>query len=707
MSAFLRFAGGAQRTGVFRLGGHNVFIRSIHLDPHPYTIGKDKQMFDKILIANRGEIACRVIQTARSLGIKTVAVYSEPDAQSKHVKLADEAVFIGPAASTESYLRLDKIIDAVKQTGAQAVHPGYGFLSENPNLPSALKEIGCAFIGPGPDAMVAMGDKIESKKIAQNAGVNTIPGFLGEVKDEAHVLEIANQIGYPIMVKASAGGGGKGMRIAWNDQEAIEGFHLSVEEAKSAFGDDRMLIEKFVDCPRHIEIQLVADRHGNAVYLPERECSIQRRNQKVIEEAPSTYVDPETRKAMGEQAVALAKAVGYESAGTVEMLIDSQKNFYFLEMNTRLQVEHPITEEITKVDLVEQMIRVAAGLPLSFKQDDVSIHGWATESRVYAENPYRNYLPSTGRLTKYIEPTGEGVRVDSGIREGSDISMYYDPMICKLVTHGETRDESLARMRDALDAYVIRGVSHNVPLLRSVIDEKVYLSGDITTAYLAETYPEGFEGPPLDEVTRGRVLACSAVMQAMREVRSHTISEQISEPAGITRDEEVEYTVVVEGKEETVRVNGDDGFFQVEIGDKIHQVDVAWQLDSELFEAHVDDEHVCLQVIQRKPLGFDLQVKGITHDVKVMTPRQAELYKFMPEPVKIDTTRVLISQMPGKVVSIDVHPGDKVEEGQQLCVMEAMKMQNAMHAERSGIIKAVHYNTGDSVPVDEIILEFE
>jgi len=465
------------------------------LDP----INPDEPKFEKILIANRGEIACRVIKTAKAMGIKTVAVHSDVDSNALHVKLADEAVCVGPAPTSDSYLRADRILEAVKQTGAQAVHPGYGFLSENTHFAAQLEKTGAVFVGPNSRAILDMGDKIHSKKVAAAAKVNMIPGYDGEIKDEDECVKVANDIGYPVMIKASAGGGGKGMRIAWNDKECREGFRLSKQEAKSSFGDDRMLVEKFIDNPRHIEMQILADKHGNAVWLNERECSIQRRNQKVIEEAPSSFVDPDMRRRMGEQAVQLALAVGYDSAGTVEFLVDSKKNFYFLEMNTRLQVEHPITEEITRLDIVQQMLRVAYGHKLNIQQKHIGIDGWSFECRVYAEDPYKGFgLPSVGRLTKYEEPTHiPGIRCDSGIREGSEISIYYDPLICKLVSHGRNRDEALDRISNALDHYVIRGVTHNIPLLRDIVDEKRFRSGNITTKYLPETYPEGFMGATL------------------------------------------------------------------------------------------------------------------------------------------------------------------------------------------------------------------
>eukprot|EP01111_Echinosteliopsis_oligospora_P004427 TRINITY_DN1713_c0_g1_i5.p1 TRINITY_DN1713_c0_g1~~TRINITY_DN1713_c0_g1_i5.p1 ORF type:complete len:638 (+),score=212.35 TRINITY_DN1713_c0_g1_i5:117-2030(+) len=486
------------------------------------------KLFDKILIANRGEIACRVIRTAQRLGIKTVAVHSDVDKHALHVRAADEAVCIGPAPTSQSYLNIDAILDACKKTGAQAVHPGYGFLSENSKFVAALEKEGIAFIGPGSHAMHAMGDKIESKKIAKQAKVNVIPGFLGEVDEMDEVLKIAREIGYPVMVKASAGGGGKGMRIAWNDEDVKIGFRLSKQEAKSSFGDDRMLIEKYIDNGRHIEIQVLADGQGTALYFPERECSIQRRNQKVVEEAPSPFLDDATRKAMGEQAISLCNAVGYKSAGTVEFLVDSNKNFYFLEMNTRLQVEHPITEYITGVDLVEGMIRIAAGQKLKVQQKDIKINGWAMESRVYAEDPYRNFLPSIGKLTKYKIPEGEGVRVDGGVYEGGDISIYYDPLICKLVTHGNTRKQSIDRMKTALDSYIIRGVNHNVPFLRAVMENKRFLSGKINTKFIPEEFPQGFKGFEFSDQQKADAAALAGAIQLATIKRDYSVTDQIS-----------------------------------------------------------------------------------------------------------------------------------------------------------------------------------
>uniref|UniRef100_A0A8C1G426 Propionyl-CoA carboxylase alpha chain, mitochondrial n=1 Tax=Cyprinus carpio TaxID=7962 RepID=A0A8C1G426_CYPCA len=608
--------------------------------PVPFSF---PQTFDKILIANRGEIACRVIKTCKKMGIKTVAVHSDVDSSAVHVKMADEAVCVGPAPTSKSYLNMDAIMNAVKQTGAQAVHPGYGFLSENKEFAKRLAAEGVTFIGPDTHAIQAMGDKIESKLIAKAAKVNTIPGFDGVVKDAEEAVKIAGEIGYPVMIKASAGGGGKGMRISWNDEETREGFRFSSQEAASSFGDDRLLIEKFIDNPRHIEIQVLADKHGNALWLNERECSIQRRNQKVVEEAPSTFLDPDTRRAMGEQAVSLAKAVKYSSAGTVEFLVDSQKNFYFLEMNTRLQVEHPITECITGLDLVHQMIRIAKGYKLQQKQSDIPINGWAIESRVYAEDPYKSFgLPSIGRLSQYQEPLNlPNVRVDSGIQEGSDISIYYDPMISKLVTYGKTREEALKKMEEALDNYVIRGVTHNIPLLREIIVHPRFVSGDISTKFLPEVYPDGFKGHMLTAGERRELLATAAALY-----------------------------VAVEIDGEKVEVSGE------------------WNLASALLPITINGKHRNLQL-------------------RVLSKLAAYLSKHMPEKIPEDTSSILRSPMPGSVVAVSVKPGDNVAEGQEICVIEAMKMQNSMTAAKTAKVKSVHCKAGDTVGEGDLLVELE
>uniref|UniRef100_A0A9J7XI31 Propionyl-CoA carboxylase alpha chain, mitochondrial n=1 Tax=Cyprinus carpio carpio TaxID=630221 RepID=A0A9J7XI31_CYPCA len=617
------------------------------------------QTFDKILIANRGEIACRVIKTCKKMGIKTVAVHSDVDSSAVHVKMADEAVCVGPAPTNKSYLNMDAIMNAIKQTGAQAVHPGYGFLSENKEFAKRLAAEGVSFIGPDTHAIQAMGDKIESKLIAKAAKVNTIPGYDGVVKDAEEAVKIAGEIGYPVMIKASAGGGGKGMRIAWNDEETREGFRFSSQEAASSFGDDRLLIEKFIDNPRHIEIQVLADKHGNALWLNERECSIQRRNQKVVEEAPSTFLDPDTRRAMGEQAVSLAKAVKYSSAGTVEFLVDSKKNFYFLEMNTRLQVEHPITECITGLDLVQQMIRIAMGYKLQHKQSDIPINGWAIESRVYAEDPYKSFgLPSIGRLSQYQEPLDlHNVRVDSGIEEGSDISIYYDPMISKLVTYGKTREEALKKMEEALDNYVIRGVTHNIPLLREIIVHPRFVSGDISTKFLPEVYPDGFKGHMLTAGERRELLATAAALYVAAQLRSQKF-----------------------------------------LGDLSRQ----WELCVEL------DKGLHMLGVSRS--GNNYTVSEIVENITSLVTSYklaASLSKHMPEKVPEDTSSILRSPMPGSVVAVSVKPGDNVAEGQEICVIEAMKMQNSMTAAKAAKVKSVHCKAGDTVGEGDLLVELE
>uniref|UniRef100_A0A671W6X7 Propionyl-CoA carboxylase alpha chain, mitochondrial n=1 Tax=Sparus aurata TaxID=8175 RepID=A0A671W6X7_SPAAU len=626
--------------------------------------------FDKILIANRGEIACRVIKTCQKMGIKSVAVHSDVDASAVHVKMADEAVCVGPAPTSKSYLNMDAIMDAIRSTGAQAVHPGYGFLSENKEFAKRLAAEGVTFIGPDTHAIMAMGDKIESKLIAKAAKVNTIPGFDGVVETADDAVKIAQQIGYPVMIKASAGGGGKGMRIAWNDEETREGFRFSSQEAASSFGDDRLLIEKYIDNPRHIEIQVLADKHGNALWLNERECSIQRRNQKVVEEAPSTFLDSVTRRAMGEQAVQLAKAVQYSSAGTVEFLVDSKKNFYFLEMNTRLQVEHPITECITGLDLVEQMIRVAKGYKLLHKQEDIPINGWAIESRVYAEDPYKSFgLPSIGRLSQYQEPLNlSNVRVDSGIQEGSDISIYYDPMISKLVTYGATRAEALSKMEDALDNYVIRGVTHNIPLLREIITHPRFISGDISTNFLPEVYPDGFKGHQLEVGNRRELLASAAALYITAQLRSQKVLGNLRKTC---------WRLILQTS--TVEVDGG----KVEVSGQ-------WNLASTLL-----------------PLTINGTDRMLQFKVRVLSKLAAELNSYMPEKVAEDTSSILRSPMPGSVVAVSVKPGDTVAEGQEICVIEAMKMQNSLTAAKQAKVKKVHCKPGETVGEGDLLVELE
>lgn len=678
----------------------------------------NKPPFDKILIANRGEIACRVIRTAKRLGIKTVAIYSEPDATAKHVRMADEAVCVGPAVSKESYLKMENVLKAVKETGAQAVHPGYGFLSENHHFVEALEKEGVAFIGPGSHAMLAMGDKIESKKLAKKAGVNVIPGFLGEVHDDAEVLKIANEIGYPVMIKASAGGGGKGMRIAWNDEEAKEGFRLSKQEAMSSFGDDRMLIEKFIDNPRHIEIQVLSDGQGTTLYFNERECSIQRRNQKVLEEAPSPFLDEATRKAMGEQAVRLAEAVGYKSAGTVEMLVDSQRNFYFLEMNTRLQVEHPITEYITGHDLVEHMIRIAAGEKLKITQKDIGINGWATEARVYAEDPFRNFLPSIGRLDRYIEPSLEGgdVRIDGGVEEGSDISVFYDPLICKLVTHGKDRAESIQRMKRALDSYVIRGVTNNAAFLRAVMEHPRYNEGSLSTKFIAEEWPNGFHGYILTEQQETDLVAAVSALHLARVRRDASVEGKVASYKAPTQ---LDLVVTIpahagtkeakEAKEVPVKVQYvNDGTVELTFNGETLTVQHNWAVDTPVFNGTVDGREVVVQLFAKPvALKYRFLYFGTQFEIGVYTPRERELARLMPAPQVMDTVNFLRSPMPGSVISVNVKVGDKVVLGQELAVVEAMKMQNVLRSARDGIVKAVKVTPGKQVAVDEVLIEFE
>ena len=665
-------------------------------------------MFSKILIANRGEIACRVIKTARRMGIKTVAVYSDADRNALHVKMADEAVHIGPPPANQSYIVIDKIMDAIRQTGAEAVHPGYGFLSENMKFAEALEREGVIFVGPPSPAIEAMGDKITSKKIAQEAGVSTVPGYMGLIADAEEAARISDQIGYPVMIKASAGGGGKGMRIAWNAVEAREGFQSSKNEAASSFGDDRIFIEKFVTQPRHIEIQVLADKHGNAVYLHERECSIQRRNQKVIEEAPSPFLDPETRRAMGEQAVALAKAVGYTSAGTVEFIVDGQKNFYFLEMNTRLQVEHPVTELITGIDLVEQMIRVAAGEPLPFAQDDLKINGWAMESRLYAEDPYRNFLPSIGRLTRYRPPAEVAtadhvVRNDTGVYEGGEISMYYDPMIAKLCTWAPDRAQAIEAMRRALDGFEVEGIGHNLPFLSAVMDHPKFVSGDITTAFIAEEYPEGFGGATLPDDELARVAAAASAMHRVAEIRRTRISGRLDNHERRVGEN---WVVFIGSSEIPVRIRADRDGATVTVNGRDLRVESGWKPGQSLAHLMVDGRPLVLKV-DKIPAGFRLRSRGADLKVHVRRPRTAELARLMPEKLPPDTSKFLLCPMPGLVVKVNVAAGDEVQEGQALATVEAMKMENILRAERKAVVKSVNAEAGQSLKVDDVILEFE
>ncbi len=664
-------------------------------------------MFKKILIANRGEIACRVIRTARAMGIKTVAVYSDADANALHVQQADEAVHIGASPAAESYLVADKIIAACIATGAEAVHPGYGFLSERASFVEALTAAGIAFIGPPAPAIAAMGDKIESKRRAKAAGVSVVPGFVGEIDGTEHAVEIAAGIAYPVMMKASAGGGGKGMRLAWNEADVREGFESVKREALASFGDDRVFIEKFVEQPRHIEIQLIGDAHGNVIYLNERDCSIQRRHQKVVEEAPSPFVTPEMRKAMGEQAVALAKNVGYTSAGTVEFIAGADRSFYFLEMNTRLQVEHPVTEFITGLDLVELMIRVAAGEALPFGQDDVKLDGWAIETRVYAEDPYRGFLPSIGRLSACKPPEAgrEGaalVRIDTGVVEGAEISMFYDPMIAKLITHAPTRAQAIAAQADALDRYFIRGISHNIDFLSAIMAHDRFQAGsNVTTGFIAEEYPDGFHGAPMDADTRIAIAAAAAVVQAIEAERAQRIDGQLS---GNGAEYGEAWVVELAGEQIPVTVS-DGASFYVEIdGEEISLV-TEWRVGEPLFTAEIAGKMRTLS-IEKAGSGLKIGTRGASHRVRVLTPRAAALAGFMIAKVAPDMSKFLLCPMPGLVVSIAVKEGDKVEAGQQLATVEAMKMENILRAEKTGTIGKVNAKAGDSLAVDAVILEF-
>ncbi|MGJ8616081.1 MAG: acetyl-CoA carboxylase biotin carboxylase subunit [Sulfitobacter sp.] len=666
-------------------------------------------MFKKILIANRGEIACRVIKTARKMGIGTVAIYSDADAQALHVQMADEAIHIGPPPANQSYIVIDKVMEAIKASGAEAVHPGYGFLSENSKFAEALSAAGVAFVGPPVGAIEKMGDKITSKKIAKEAGVSTVPGYMGLIADADEAVKISNEVGYPVMLKASAGGGGKGMRIAWNDEEAREGFQSSKNEAANSFGDDRIFIEKFVTQPRHIEIQVLCDSHGNGIYLNERECSIQRRNQKVVEEAPSPFLDEKTRKAMGEQAVALAQAVGYTSAGTVEFIVDGERNFYFLEMNTRLQVEHPITELITGVDLVEQMIRVANGEKLSIAQKDVKINGWAIENRLYAEDPYRGFLPSIGRLTRYRPPAEvvedtHIVRNDTGVYEGGEISMYYDPMIAKLCTWAPTRAEAIERMRVALDSFEVEGIGHNLPFLSAVMDHPIFVAGDMTTAFIEEQYPDGFQGVELDEAELRRIAAATAAMHRVAEIRRARVSGRMDNHE---RKVGADWNVAVQGRSFDVVIKADQDGSTVTFDDGAElRVSGDWTPGDQLAEMTVADAPLILKVGKISG-GFRIRTRGADVKVHVRTPRQAELARLMPEKVAPDTSKMLLCPMPGLVVKLNVDVGDEVQEGQALCTIEAMKMENILRAERKGVVSKVNASAGDSLAVDDVIMEFE
>ena len=665
-------------------------------------------MFEKILIANRGEIAVRVIKTCRRLGIKTVVVYSDADAGSMAVEMADETVHIGPSPAAESYLVMDKIVDAVKQTGAQAVHPGFGFLSENPEFAKRLEKEGIAFVGPNPHAIEAMGDKISSKNLAAEAGVSTVPGHMGLIEDTKEAVKVSNDVGYPVMIKASAGGGGKGIRVAYNDKEVEEGFPAVKAEAKASFGDDRIFIEKFIEQPRHVEIQIMGDKHGNCVYLFERECSIQRRNQKVIEEAPSPLLDEATRKKMGEQAVALARAVDYDSAGTVEFVASGvDKSFYFLEMNTRLQVEHPVTEMITGVDLVEQMLRSAYGEKLALKQDELKINGWAIESRVYAEDPYRKFLPSIGRLRRFHPPAegelAEGVvRMDSGVREGDEISMFYDPMIAKLVTHGKDRDTALDTQASALDRFHIEGIQDNIPFVAAVMDEKRFRSGDITTAYIKDEFPDGFDGVEPTDRQRLYLTVTAAYVHGVFARRAEQISGRMSEPEAARKD----WVVILDKHHQDIELELGDDSAKVSIDGKTHVLETEWKPGTHLLEGTIDGEPFAVKFAD-KTEGYLLRHRGVAVRALVCTPLTAKMLERLPEKPKPDTSKLIISPMPGLVVSVDVEVGQQVEEGEAVCIVEAMKMQNIIRAEATGTVKTINVGAGDSVAADEIMVEFE
>ncbi len=701
-------------------------------------------MFSKILIANRGEIACRVIRTAKRMGIKTVAVYSDADARAPHVKVADEAVRLGPAPAAESYLRADLILLACQETGAEAVHPGYGFLSERESFARLLADNGIAFIGPPPNAIAAMGDKIESKKLAQAAGVNVVPGFLGDIATTEDAVRIAGEIGYPVMMKASAGGGGKGMRLAWSERDVREGFEATKREGLASFGDDRVFIEKFIESPRHIEIQVLGDQHGNIVYLGERECSVQRRHQKVVEEAPSPFVTPEMRRAMGEQAVALARAVGYHSAGTVELIVSGAdptgKSFYFLEMNTRLQVEHPVTEMVTGLDLVEQMIRVAAGERLSFTQDEVRLNGWSIENRVYAEDPYRGFLPSTGRLVRYHPPrNGEGdrpqagggdslqagadggpppqlafderspspsrggsqrtaiTRVDDGVEEGGEVSMFYDPMIAKLITGAPTREAALEAQVEALDTFLVEGIGHNVDFLSALMQHPRFRQGALTTGFIAEEYPDGFQGAPADAELKRTLAAFAAGMAFTSAARARGVSDQLGPPQPVSPH----WVVKIDDQEMSVALG--DGHAVVD-GERVEGT-MHWEPGDRLARGTANGRSYHVQVA-RAGVHWRLTTRGATHRVDVWPPHVAALSHHMIEKVPPDLSKYLICPMPGLLTALNVGEGDKVEAGQPLAVVEAMKMENILRAEKAGTVKSVSAKPGDSLAVDAVILEF-
>jgi propionyl-CoA carboxylase alpha chain len=669
----------------------------------------ETDMFQKILIANRGEIACRVIHTAKKMGIKTVAVYSDADRDARHVELADEAVHIGPAASRESYLVMDKIIAACKQTGAQAVHPGYGFLSENEEFARRVEEEGIVFIGPKHASIAAMGDKIASKKLAAAAQVNTIPGHNAAIDTAQHAVEIAKGIGYPVMIKASAGGGGKGLRVAFNDKEAFEGFTACQNEARNSFGDDRVFIEKFVEEPRHIEIQVLGDAHGNTVYLWERECSIQRRHQKVIEEAPSPFLDEATRKAMGEQAVALAKAVAYQSAGTVEFVVGKDKRFYFLEMNTRLQVEHPVTEGITGLDLVELMIRVAAGDKLPFTQGEIKRDGWAMECRINAEDPFRNFLPSTGRLVRYLPPAQQGgVRVDTGVYEGGEIPMFYDSMIAKLIVHGTDRADAIAKMRDALNGFAIRGINSNIPFQAALLAHPKFVAGDFNTGFIAEHFPKGFSADLVTPADPLFLRALAAVANRQHLERAAGISGQMPGHEFQVGEDFVVVVPLAEGRSErtalTVRPQG--GVYEVRVGEARYLIEFDSNLRDLVIRGHCNGKPFVAQ-IERLGLAYRVSHDGAQIDARVLSPRVAELQKLMPFKAPPDLSKFLLSPMPGLLVDVAVTPGQQVRAGERLATIEAMKMENILVASQDAVVAEVSAAKGESLAVDQVIIRFQ
>jgi propionyl-CoA carboxylase alpha chain len=665
---------------------------------------KDLNVFDKILIANRGEIACRIMRTARRMGIGTVAVYSEADKDALHVSLADEAICIGPAPSAKSYLVIDNIVEACRKSGAQAVHPGYGFLSENAQCARRLDEEGIVFVGPGIRAIESMGDKITSKQLARDAGVNTIPGCADVIGSADMAVHVARDIGYPVMLKASAGGGGKGMRVARDDNECRDGFERATNEARTSFGDERVFIEKYIDEPRHIEIQVLGDLHGNVIHLGERECSLQRRHQKVIEESPSPFLDESTRAAMGAQAVALAQAVDYSSAGTVEFIVDPSRNFYFLEMNTRLQVEHPVTEFVTGIDLVEWMIRIAAGERLTLSHTEVSLRGWAIEARIYAEDPFRNFLPSVGRLVRYLpSAVSESVRVDTGVYEGGEVSMYYDPMIAKLITYGADRGEAIARMRHALNEFYIRGVSHNISFLGALVEHPRFAEGRLSTNLIAEEYPNGFNAADVVHDEPGLLIAtCGAIHRSYRE-RAAKITDQLE---GYEPMVEKDWVVVIDGQKHAITVLPADGGYTVLYGGTTYHVETDWQFGQPLFRGYINGADVCIQV-ERRHLIYRLFHWGTQVDAMVLSARAAELLARMPPKEPAVSTKHLLSPMPGLLSRVVVAAGEEVKVGQDLAVVEAMKMENVLRAERDGKVQKLLASVGESLAVDQPILEFE